>query len=60
MIEARGLTKRYGAVVAVDGLSFAARPGVVSFAYGDRGRTASWLPRSQVPPEPGGPGLLRW
>src|SRR5881392_1518608 len=37
MIEARGLTKRYGAVVAVDGLSFAARPGVVTGFLGPNG-----------------------
>src|SRR6185369_4846780 len=28
------------------------RPGVVSFAYRERGRAPGWLPRSQVPPEP--------
>src|SRR5437667_2856024 len=32
------------------------RPGVVSFTYRDRGRASCWLPRSQVPPEPGGTG----
>jgi len=32
----------------------------VSFAYRERGRATGWLPRSQVPPEPGGTGLLRW
>jgi len=30
MIEVRGLTKRYGATVAVDALSFDVRPGPVS------------------------------
>ena len=30
MIEARGLTKRFGQVVAVDGLTFSVRPGQVT------------------------------
>lgn len=30
MIEARGLSKRYGGTVAVDGLSFAVQPGRVT------------------------------
>ena len=30
MIVTRGLTKRYGDTVAVDGLSFTVRPGVVT------------------------------
>jgi ABC-2 type transport system ATP-binding protein len=30
MIEVRGLTKRYGATLAVDGLSFTVRPGLVT------------------------------
>jgi ABC-2 type transport system ATP-binding protein len=30
MIEARGLRKRYGKTVAVDGLAFDIRPGVVT------------------------------
>jgi ABC-2 type transport system ATP-binding protein len=30
MIEARGLTKRYGDTIAVDDLSFTVRPGVVT------------------------------
>ena len=30
MIEVRGLTKRYGATPAVDGLSFTVRPGLVT------------------------------
>jgi ABC-2 type transport system ATP-binding protein len=37
MIEARGLSKRYGATVAVDGLSFDARPGVVTGFLGPNG-----------------------
>ena len=37
MIEASGLTKRYGATVAVDGLSFGLRPGVVTGFLGPNG-----------------------
>ena len=37
MIEARGLTKHYGAKVAVDGLTFDVRPGVVTGFLGPNG-----------------------
>jgi ABC-2 type transport system ATP-binding protein len=37
MIEAKGLTKRYGTKVAVDQLSFAVRPGVVTGFLGPNG-----------------------
>jgi|SRR5579875_507353 len=37
MIEARGLTKRYGNTVAVDGLSFDVRPGTVTGFLGPNG-----------------------
>ena len=37
MIEAMGLTKRYGEKVAVDGLSFTVRPGVVTGFLGPNG-----------------------
>ncbi|TLP63664.1 ABC transporter ATP-binding protein [Microbispora triticiradicis] len=37
MIEIRGLTKRYGDVTAVDGLSFDVRPGVVTGFLGPNG-----------------------
>ncbi|HEY3009316.1 MAG TPA: ATP-binding cassette domain-containing protein [Micromonosporaceae bacterium] len=37
MIEARGLTKRYRSVVAVDGVSFDVRPGVVTGFLGPNG-----------------------
>ena len=37
MIEARGLTKRYGGKTAVDDLSFAVRPGVVTGFLGPNG-----------------------
>src|SRR6202012_5603022 len=36
-IEARGLTKRYGATLAVDELSFAVQPGVVTGFLGPNG-----------------------
>jgi len=37
MIEVRGLSKRYGATVAVDGLSFDVRPGMVTGFLGPNG-----------------------
>src|SRR2546422_10600927 len=37
MIEASGLTKRYGSTVAVDALSFDVRPGVVTGFLGPNG-----------------------
>jgi ABC-2 type transport system ATP-binding protein len=37
MIEVRGLSKRYGPIVAVDGLSFDVRPGVVTGFLGPNG-----------------------
>src|SRR6201995_101922 len=37
MIEARGLVKRYGSTVAVDGLSFSIRPGLVTGFLGPNG-----------------------
>ncbi|MEY9939945.1 ABC transporter ATP-binding protein [Streptacidiphilus sp. MAP5-3] len=37
MIEARGLTKRYGAKTAVDNLSFQVRPGIVTGFLGPNG-----------------------
>jgi ABC-2 type transport system ATP-binding protein len=37
MIEARGLTKRYGEKVAVDDLSFSVRPGIVTGFLGPNG-----------------------
>ncbi|WP_026422166.1 ABC transporter ATP-binding protein [Actinokineospora inagensis] len=37
MIEAEGLTKRYGAKTAVDGLSFVVRPGIVTGFLGPNG-----------------------
>src|ERR1700712_718069 len=37
MIEAVGLTKRYGAKTAVDGISFSVRPGIVTGFLGPNG-----------------------
>jgi ABC-2 type transport system ATP-binding protein len=37
MIEVRGLTERYGATLAVDDLSFAVRPGLVTGFLGPNG-----------------------
>ncbi len=37
MIEARGLTKRFGPVVAVEGLTFSVRPGEVTGFLGRNG-----------------------
>ena len=37
MIEARGLTKRYGPTLAVDSLSFQVQPGVVTGFLGPNG-----------------------
>jgi ABC-2 type transport system ATP-binding protein len=37
MIEARGLTKRYGSTFAVNDLSFTIRPGVVTGFLGPNG-----------------------
>jgi ABC-type sugar transport system ATPase subunit len=37
MIEARGLTKRFGQVTAVDGLTFSVRPGEVTGFLGRNG-----------------------
>ncbi|MCZ9339405.1 ATP-binding cassette domain-containing protein, partial [Streptomyces sp. TRM76130] len=37
MIELTGLTKRYGEKVAVDGLSFTVRPGIVTGFLGPNG-----------------------
>jgi ABC-2 type transport system ATP-binding protein len=37
MVEARGLTKRYGRVLAIDALRFDVRPGVVTGFLGPNG-----------------------
>ena len=37
MIEARGLTKRYGPKTAVDGISFTVQPGQVTGFLGPNG-----------------------
>jgi ABC-2 type transport system ATP-binding protein len=45
MIEARGLTKRYGSTVAVDALSFEVRPGTVTGFLGPNGSGKSTIMR---------------
>jgi ABC-2 type transport system ATP-binding protein len=48
MIEARGLTKRYGRVLAVDGLTFDVRPGVVTGFLGPNGSGKSTTMRMML------------
>jgi ABC-2 type transport system ATP-binding protein len=48
MIEARGLTKRYGPVTAVDDLSFEVRPGVVTGFLGPNGSGKSTTMRMML------------
>jgi ABC-2 type transport system ATP-binding protein len=48
MIEARGLTKHYGGTVAVDGLSFDARPGAVTGFLGPNGSGKSTTMRMMM------------
>jgi ABC-2 type transport system ATP-binding protein len=48
MLEARGLTKRYGRVLAVDGLTFDVRPGVVTGFLGPNGSGKSTTMRMML------------
>jgi len=48
MIEARALSKRFGAKVAVDGLSFAVKPGQVTGFLGPNGAGKSTTMRMIV------------
>ena len=56
MIQARGLTKRYGQKVAVDDLTFDVKPGMVTGFLGPNGAGKSttmrmilaWTPRRPV------------
>src|SRR6201990_2215538 len=48
MIVARGLTKRYGSVTAVDDLSFAVQPGVVTGFLGPNGAGKSTTMRMML------------
>ena len=43
LIAVAGLTKRYGQVTAVDGLSFTARPGMITGFLGPNGRATPLL-----------------
>jgi ABC-2 type transport system ATP-binding protein len=61
MIEAEGLTKRYGAYAAVDGVSFRARPGLVTGFLGPNGAGKSTTMRMLVgltPPTAGRAAVL--
>jgi hypothetical protein len=40
MTEARGLTRRFGQMVAVDGLTFSVRPGEVTNSWGATARAS--------------------
>ncbi|HZB48684.1 MAG TPA: ATP-binding cassette domain-containing protein, partial [Mycobacteriales bacterium] len=56
MIEVRGLTKRYGAVLAVDDLTFAVEPGKVTGFLGPNGAgktTTMRMLAGLVPPTSG-------
>ena len=58
MIEARGLTKRFGPVLAVDALSFDVRPGVVTGFLGPNGSGKSTTMRLMLDlDEPDGGGV---
>ncbi len=48
MIEARGLTKRYGAKTAVDGVTFTVQPGQVTGFLGPNGAGKSTTMRMIV------------
>ena len=48
MIEARGLTKRYGATTAVDDVTFTVRPGLVTGFLGPNGAGKSTTMRMVV------------
>jgi ABC-2 type transport system ATP-binding protein len=59
MIEARGLTKRYGRVLAVDALSFDVRPGVVTGFLGPNGSGKSTTMRMMLGLDAPDAGTLR-
>jgi ABC-2 type transport system ATP-binding protein len=59
MIEARGLTKRYGRVVAVDALSFDVRPGVVTGFLGPNGSGKSTTMRLMLGLDAPDGGMVR-
>jgi ABC-2 type transport system ATP-binding protein len=59
MIEARALTKRYGDVLAVDGLSFTVRPGVVTGFLGPNGAGKSTTMRMILGLDAATSGLVR-
>jgi len=59
MIEARGLTKRYGRVLAVDALSFDVRPGVVTGFLGPNGSGKSTTMRLMLGLDAADSGMVR-
>ena len=59
MIEAKGLTKRFGQVLAVDGVTFSAQPGEVTGFLGRNG-AGKVSPRYCVPAEMAFPAVLSW
>ena len=59
MIEARGLSKRYGRVLAVDGLSFDVRPGVVTGFLGPNGSGKSTTMRLMLGLDAADGGMVR-
>ena len=59
MIEVRGLTKRYGQVLAVDALSFDVRPGVVTGFLGPNGSGKSTTMRLMLGLDAPGRGAVR-
>ena len=59
MIEVRGLTKRYGRVLAVDALSFDVRPGVVTGFLGPNGSGKSTTMRLMLGLDAPGRGAVR-
>src|SRR5262249_255775 len=59
MIEVRGLTKRYGRLLAVDALSFDVLPGVVTGFLGPNGSGKSTTMRLMLGLDAPGPGVAR-
>src|SRR5260370_22393874 len=59
MIEARGLSKRYGRVLAVDALSFEVRPGVVTGFLGPNGSGKSTTMRLMLDLDAPDGGMVR-
>jgi ABC-2 type transport system ATP-binding protein len=54
MIEVENLSKRYGEMLAVDGLDFVVPPGVVTGFLGQPGTSPPTSPAPARPPSPAG------